>query len=350
MKLKYLIFLMLLLSGCVTTKEFSHLPMVKDKTRLDQKDADYETTLQFQFYGTAGGMLSLGDEGLLMDPFVSNPSILKLIFGKKLTSNDKLIKATFTNLDIVKGIIIGHGHYDHLMDVPAVMGLCGMSDKVKVYADQVSAYQLNNFESTKGKIEVVDGNIDKPYDKGAWYSLPGGNIKIYPVRSGHAPNVWRFRVPFGTRNEPMRDNDVPRTFCDWKAGAFLNYAVVITHPVSKVSYRIYIQSSASDCSIGSPPKGMMEDIGGFNLLILSAASFDKVDQYPSQLLARTKPHDVILVHWHDFFDQNEDIEREPKAAPGLNLDKLLSEIRSVDSSINVSIPTPNSIVKISKRE
>ena len=212
MKPKPIIVLIFFLSGCAAQKEFSHLPMVEDKSRISPTSAVYETVLQFQFYGTAGGMLSLGNDGLLVDPFVSNPSISKLIFGKTLTSDGELIKRTITNLDLAKGIIVGHGHYDHLMDVPTIMGLEGVSNDVKIYADQVSAYQLDSFESTKGKVRVVDGNIDNPYDKDAWYYLLDGNIKIYPIRSDHAPNVGRFRVPFGTRNKPMGDNDVQGLF------------------------------------------------------------------------------------------------------------------------------------------
>lgn len=339
----------LFLTACAGQKEFAHLPMVYNHTNKSTVlDSNNEVELQFQFHGTASGLITLGDESLLMDPFVSNPSLFSAIF-KKLSPDTIRIEKTYSGLSNVKGIIVGHGHYDHLMDVPEVIKL--FTPPVPVYGNQtvmnqISSVKINCPDDRECKVAVNDV-LDCPYDKKNWYDVPDSHIKIYPVQSKHAPQLGSMLLAEGGTDEL----ELPTRALQWKEGVNVNYSVRMHHPSLERPYLIYVQTSSSQSALdGLPPQEMLADIGNFDLVILSAASHENADShekevnYPGELLKRTKPKSVIIIHWDNFFEPPSNVTPNPMSF--LNIDKLIEKIMAVDKTINVSIPMPGSTVYI----
>lgn len=338
-----MILLTVFLVGCVNKPLFAQLPMARDTHWLTSEAQDYHKTLQVQFQGTASGLLRVGDVGVLMDPFVSNPGIGKIIFLRKLQPDPALIKAAFPDVSMVKAIVVGHGHYDHLMDVPEVMKLT--PDETKLFASTTSVNQVAS-QVDKERLVSVNDHIDRPYDPNLWFSVADGDVKIYPIRSEHSPHIFNYRVASGEIMEAM--TKVPSDALDWKNGVNLNFVVQIKNHQLEKPYNIFIQSSASDAPIGIPSAELLKDIGQIDLAIICAANFDSVKGYPEVMLGEVKPKHVMVVHWDNFM-QPRSLD-EPNPLPGMNFEGLLERINQSDKNIKVTIPMPDAIVRYAERQ
>ena len=330
------------LAGCSSDPDISQLPWV---TETEWNKSDVPKQLEIQFHGAASGVIRFGDEGIVMDPFVSNNPLIDVVSFAKLRPDPQLVNAAFPDLSFIKGVVVGHGHYDHLLDAPEIAKR--LPESAKVYLSKTSFNQISS-AIAKEKIKIVNDRLNKPYDESLWYELTDSNIRIYPVRSEHSPHILSYQLASGEIKHPL--TDMPTNALDWKNGINVNFAVQFVGANSShgegQSYSLYVQSSSSNAPIGLPPEGMLEALGNFDVLILCAANYDSVDNYPEALLEATKPNHVIIIHWDNFFQpRNFD---EPNLIPGLDLADLLARIKAVDADIKVSIPMPDGIVKISK--
>ncbi len=78
--------------------------------------------LKLRWFGVAGVEFSLKGRTLLIDPFFTRPSPWKMITLQRVSPNAALIMRYVHRADYV---LVSHGHYDHLLDVPEVLRLTG---------------------------------------------------------------------------------------------------------------------------------------------------------------------------------------------------------------------------------
>ena len=75
------------------------------------------TAIQFRWLGVAGIELRVGDEVLVVDPYLSRIPFWRVACGR-VRPNCELIAERIPRCDFV---LVSHAHYDHLMDVPDVV-------------------------------------------------------------------------------------------------------------------------------------------------------------------------------------------------------------------------------------
>lgn len=73
-------------------------------------------SLTFRWLGTAGVEIKAGEQVLAIDPFFTRPSMPSLL--RPLIPNEQLVVEKLPECNFV---LVTHSHYDHLMDVPAVL-------------------------------------------------------------------------------------------------------------------------------------------------------------------------------------------------------------------------------------
>jgi L-ascorbate metabolism protein UlaG (beta-lactamase superfamily) len=83
-------------------------------------------TLMATFLGTAGFLLDDGETQLLIDPFVSCPTLPHVAVNKPIQPDRAAIAAWVDRLEArrVAAVMVTHSHYDHAMDAPAFAELC----------------------------------------------------------------------------------------------------------------------------------------------------------------------------------------------------------------------------------
>ncbi len=84
-------------------------------------------TLMATFLGTAGFLLDDGQTQLLIDPFVSCPSLWAVGSHRPIQPDLPAIEGWVRRLDAsrVAAVMVTHSHYDHSMDAPSFAKLCG---------------------------------------------------------------------------------------------------------------------------------------------------------------------------------------------------------------------------------
>ncbi|MHC5010325.1 MAG: MBL fold metallo-hydrolase, partial [Planctomycetota bacterium] len=66
--------------------------------------------------GVAGFRFDLDERSVAFDPFVTRPGAWRVLFGRARSDEDA-VRSRFADLDAV---FVGHTHFDHAMDLPAV--------------------------------------------------------------------------------------------------------------------------------------------------------------------------------------------------------------------------------------
>ena len=72
--------------------------------------------LKIKYLGTAGFILSDQHRTVVLDPFISRPNLTQT-FTQRLLSDPELVRQHIPNAD---DVLIGHAHYDHILDAPEV--------------------------------------------------------------------------------------------------------------------------------------------------------------------------------------------------------------------------------------
>jgi L-ascorbate metabolism protein UlaG (beta-lactamase superfamily) len=73
-------------------------------------------TIGLRWLGTAGFELRTSRGSLLFDPFLTRPTASEVAFAR-MAPNDALLTEVLPDATL---ILIGHSHYDHLMDAPSI--------------------------------------------------------------------------------------------------------------------------------------------------------------------------------------------------------------------------------------
>src|SRR5439155_14041361 len=85
--------------------------------RTCAKIAASESSLRLGWLGTAGWIVRTSRATILIDPFVSRPSITRVAF--RPLEPAPLERAPWLPQKI-DAIVCGHSHYDHLLDAPLI--------------------------------------------------------------------------------------------------------------------------------------------------------------------------------------------------------------------------------------
>jgi hypothetical protein len=125
--------------------------------------------------------------------------------------------------------------------------------------------------------------------------------RILAVRSLHAPQLGRYNWAKGEVATPAAQPVDGRATHSLRAGTTVALVIDLLDPAQpqRPLYRIYYQDSVNRGDWGFPPA--LADGHGYDLAILTGASYYLVDRAPTRLLAALRPRHVLLTHFEDFF-------------------------------------------------
>ncbi|HEX3553080.1 MAG TPA: hypothetical protein VIA62_07620 [Thermoanaerobaculia bacterium] len=252
------------------------------------------TAVDVRFLGAAGLYLRWGDDSILLGPFFSNPSLLRVLLGH-WQANGPAIERGLGGLPVseVEAIFAGHSHYDHVGDLPAVLA---RAPRARVYVNGSGAHALAPYAAVR-TTALEDG-------AGRWVWLTGSGgekrpIRFFAVPSEHAPQIDHYLWAKGPLQEDWREPWTSHRFHDLKAGQ--TFALVIdlmASDLETVRYRFYYQDAANPPGIGEPPA--FPDGHPYDIAVLCIASYDKVKGQPAAILKSLQPRHVLVAHYDDF--------------------------------------------------
>ncbi len=276
---------------------------------------DPDRVVAITFLGVAGLLIEHQRHVLLTAPFFSDPSlgqvrprITRLLRSTPRISADTnaIEKLLPRAADRATAILVGHGHYDHLMDVPYIA--THRATSAKIYGGPSVRHMLmgdSTLRSNGGArlIAISLAAAGSPKREGVWNYTADSAYRFMAVVAGHAPTyrAWKqiYTYTIGTVDSDL--DSLPHTAAEWKLGEPYAYIIDVLSAVSRGPvFRIYFQDAPSEPPLGFPPTALLAE-RPIDLAVLCAATSSNVSNTPDSLLTILKPLHVIVGHWEDFF-------------------------------------------------
>src|SRR6266403_4129916 len=222
------------------------------------------------YLGTNGYQFEFRGHAFLVDPYFSRVDLSSVALGSRIQPNAARINDRLRHLATkADAILVTHGHFDHLLDVPAVMA--------KTRARLIASASSVDLAKRAG---VSSGEAVKPGDVrriGPW--------KIRVLAATHDRLFGK--VPFDRPpSQALAKAGPPQRAADWICGEPLAFLIEVN------GQRIYIDSGGTPAQL--PPNEHVD------LAILGMALPDSRTRLPAAL-QRLQPRYILPSHQDNFF-------------------------------------------------
>ena len=267
--------------------------------------------LQIEWLGTAGYRLTYQGHTLLIDPYLTRIP-LRATLRRAPALADPVLHERFLSRGTgsVVGILVGHTHFDHAIDVPV---LARTLDTTAFGSDSLTRL-MGLYGLRERAVEVAP---HRPYELGPF------TVRFVP--SLHSKLLLGYKVPFdGALSCEHLDALWP---AQYKCGAVYGIRIEVG------GTSLYHQGSANLIDDEVPPDGA-------DIFLAGIAGRSFTEDYWSRILRRLRPATVVANHFDDFF--------RPLSAPlgfstNVNLSALPDEISAVSRDIEVAALEPMSV-------
>src|SRR5690606_34498106 len=186
---------LLLLSGCASPLRIA---------TGDQPDTDTGkngTTLDIQYLGVGGHRLQVGDEIILTAPSFTNPNFLLTGPFMPLRSDHQRIDELMPESAAAQMLLVGHAHYDHLLDVPHV--LLKHAPEAHLYGSQTTINTVSGVIPA-ARMTALDTSMGTREQPGQWHYSRSGRSRIMGLKSSHAPHFMALNLSRGRNVKPQK--------------------------------------------------------------------------------------------------------------------------------------------------
>ena len=243
---------------------YSDLVVTDSHTAPHKPDA-----VRITYLGTNGYLFQSSGHSLLLDPYFSRVGLERVAFNLPIQSDKGRIDENITKGD-VDAILVTHGHFDHLLDVPTVMERTG----ARLVGSRTAVELVERAGVSPAKCEAVVPGTNRVI--GPW------RISVLMASHDRVPMVG---VPF---NGPLKGSAHPSRPNDWVCGEPLSYLIAVN------GLKIFIDSGGTPSVL--PPDG----IGPVDLAILGVALPDSRARFAATV-NRLKPRYILPSHQDNFF-------------------------------------------------
>jgi L-ascorbate metabolism protein UlaG (beta-lactamase superfamily) len=306
-----------------------------------------------KYLGSGGVLLRHGRDAILTGPLFSNPGPLQVLGLAPLRSDtgviDRRMAAIFRDTGGIAAILVGHSHYDHLLDVPYVAAR--YVPGVPIYGNHTMRLILAAWPQ-RDRLRAVDSVAGDSAAEGRWiYPRAEGphatgtradsTVRFMAIRAMHPAHVILAGVPihYYRRDLPGPAPEIPRNAWDWAEGPSYAYVIDFLDDAGRVVFRAHYADTPAWRANGMPPRSLAD----FDLALLCVGGSNTVqqdDSIPLALLHRIAPRNAFLIHWENFFEPQTD---HPKPIFGLDVTAYVNRVkRQVDSS-RVVLPVPGDV-------
>ena len=262
---------------------------------IDQTVAT-EDSVRLIYLGTGGWIFERGSDQVLTAPLFSNPGLIRTGL-LPIQSNLDIVDKFMSRYDVSEArvILVGHAHYDHLMDVPRVA--LKHAPRARILGSKTVKNTLGSWSGVGERVDEVNDIAGDQKTVGAWLRY-GTGVRIMALRSFHAPHFEGYTLYKGTRVRSLAQE--PRWATEWLDGTTHAYLIDFLNVDESIAFRIYYQDAVSSPPLGFAPEHTVRE-RPIDVAILVPATFDQVDWHPEAFVENLRPQRVLLGHWENFF-------------------------------------------------
>jgi L-ascorbate metabolism protein UlaG (beta-lactamase superfamily) len=271
------------LSSCILwNNEFTP----KEEQKFKDYDALGKTTssnnpVKVTFLGTSSLLISDNKSKILIDGFVSRPSLLSLLVGTNPDENR--ISTLISKYDLhgnLDAVIPVHSHHDHVMDAFIIARNTG--------AELVGTDSTFNV----GKTEDIPENLLKPALVNHTYLYGEFEVTLLRTEHAHIPSTF-LRWLLGMNKEIDKPIQYPARLWDYKESQ--PFSIHINHKSGKML--VHASTSVSE--------GALENVEA-DWVFLGISQLNKLetvdqDRYFNETVAAVGATRVVPIHWDDIF-------------------------------------------------
>lgn len=264
--------------------------------------------LELEWLGVAGYRLTYEGQTLYVDPYVSRVPFSAVVRRTPAFSDRALLDRHLgSGRGSVVGILVGHTHFDHVIDVPEL----ARRFDVKVYGSSSLAHLMELY-GLGGRAVLVEPH--RAYELGPFV------VRFVP--SLHSKLLLGYAVPF--------DGELTCEHLDALSPSGYRCGQVYGIRIDVAGTTFYHQGSANLIDDEVPA-------GGVDVFLAGIAGRSFTADYWPRILSRLEPRVVVASHFDDFF--------RPLAAPmgfstNVNLAAFPEEVAAVSGDIVVAALEP----------
>jgi L-ascorbate metabolism protein UlaG (beta-lactamase superfamily) len=278
-------------------------PRWRPRTELrPTTSSDAGARVRIRWLGTAGHVIETATTTLLIDPFLTRPSLPRLV--GRIAPDEAAIRARLPTR--VDAVLCGHSHFDHLLDAPFIARTTGA---VLAGSDTTCM-----FARASG---VAETQLVLVPPSGRTFTVGDATIRFVPSLHGR---IAFGRVPFP--GEVAAPPPLPaRTWHYRMGGAF---GILI----ESGGLRIYHNGSAD--LIDAELDGARADV-----LLVGLAGRKGTRDYLARLCGALAPKLIVPTHHDAFFGP---LDGDLRLLPGIDLDGFVADTRAHAPAATVVTP------------
>ncbi|HEY8303095.1 MAG TPA: MBL fold metallo-hydrolase [Solirubrobacteraceae bacterium] len=271
--------------------------------------------LELEWLGVAGYRLSYGGQTIYIDPYLSRVPLSSVIRRTPALANRALHERYLRPAGELVGVLVGHTHFDHAIDVPEIARRHGCS----AYGSR----SLVNLMRLHGLGErAVEVEPNRRYELGPF--------SVTFVPSLHSKLLLGFAVPF--------DGELTCEHLDALSPSAYKCGQVWGIHIEVAGTTFYHQGSANLIDDALPH-------GGVDVFLAGVAGRGFTRDYWGRILSRLRPRTIVASHFDDFFRP---IDAPMGFSTNVNLAAVPDEIAAVSRDFEVATLSPMKPVGVTR--
>jgi L-ascorbate metabolism protein UlaG (beta-lactamase superfamily) len=270
---------------------------------LETRPLELPAGLEIEWLGVSGYRMSFGGQTIFIDPYLSRVPFGDL-FRRRTALPDPAALDRFVHAPgEVAGVLVGHTHFDHAVDAPAIARRFGC----KAYGSDSLVALMALHDLTPHAIEV------EPYRT---YELGPFEVSFTP--SVHSKLLLGLAVPY--------DGDLTCEHLDALSPSAYRCGQVWGISIEVAGIRFYHQGSANLIDDAIRKRGV-------DVFLAGIAGRNFTDDYWKRIIPRLDPKVIVPTHYDNFFRP---LGRPMEFVSNVQLSRLPEEINSVNADARLA--------------
>lgn len=270
---------------------------------LESRPLGLPSGLELDWLGVSGYRLAYEGQSLYIDPYFSRVPLRSLLLRRTAVPDAATLDRYLPASERVAGVLVGHTHFDHAVDAPALARRSGCD----AYGSASLVHLMGLHGLAAQAVEV------EPYRV---YGL--GPFEVTFVPSAHSKLVLGLKVPYA--GELTCDHLAGLCPSAYKCGQVWGIHVA----VAGVSF--YHQGSAELVDDALRHRGVDYFLAG-----IAGRNFSR--RYWERILPRLDPRLIVPTHYDDFFRP---LDQDLELIAGAKLDRLEDEVAAVSGELGIA--------------